>query len=178
VQVRRPTQHALAHDLTTFKDASQKTIAKIIPRQRTVFVGVRGTTLPPQWAPAGKPEPVSVQGLTAGGGAALSSHQRDSNPCSQSATRFLRQDAPLYAVESTSETPGLKFTGVSNPGDLNDLQPFQMGARTPMLGSPGRCEPSLDPTRVLTPTGLAHFTPLPEQLGTTVFEGVVWPKAA
>jgi len=30
---------------------------------------------------------------------------------------------------------------------------------------------------VVSPTGFVRFTPLPEQLGTTVFEGVVWPKA-
>ena len=31
---------------------------------------------------------------------------------------------------------------------------------------------------LVSPTGFARFTPLPEQLGTTVFEGVVWPRAA
>ena len=31
---------------------------------------------------------------------------------------------------------------------------------------------------VVSPTGLVRFTPLPEQLGTTVFEGVVWTRAA
>ena len=31
---------------------------------------------------------------------------------------------------------------------------------------------------LVSPTGLVRFTPLLEQLGTTVFDGVVWPRAA
>jgi hypothetical protein len=39
-------------------------------------------------------------------------------------------------------------------------------------------KPSEVRSSVVSPTGFVRFTPLPERLGTTAFEGVVWPKAA
>jgi len=51
------------------KDDSQRTIAKIIPRQKTVFVGLRVTTLPPAAsvvAPAGFELAFAFRGLYQG----------------------------------------------------------------------------------------------------------------